>query len=84
MTQQEQIVLDIIEEVLPASIDATQLSWEQDLREYGLDSLRLVQLIVSLEEALGVSFPFDRLEMEHMTTVGDIDKTICQLLEEYT
>ncbi len=44
----------------------------EDMRESGLDSLSLVMLVASMEEAFGVSFSEDDLDPEELRTLDDL------------
>ncbi len=48
------------------------LSDGEEMRESGLDSLSLVMLIASMEEAFGISFSEDDLDPEQLITLDDL------------
>ena len=50
--------------------DATKITMDSNLKELGLDSLDLVEIILDAEEKLGISFKDE--ELLSFTTVGDV------------
>lgn len=50
--------------------DAAKITMESNLKELGLDSLDLVEIILDGEERLGITFEND--ELLKFTTVGDV------------
>jgi D-alanine--poly(phosphoribitol) ligase subunit 2 len=59
---------------------ATQLpSEETDLLETGLvDSIKIIELVLELEQRFGVSFPFEELEIEDFRTVPKLAECIAR------
>jgi acyl carrier protein len=55
---------------LPFLSDDEKLSPEHDLREFGLDSMGVVDLLVSLESEYSVRLTDDLLSMETFATPG--------------
>ena len=53
--------------------DASKITMESSLKELGLDSLDLVEIILDAEERLGITFEND--ELLTFTTVGDVVKS---------
>ncbi len=51
---------------------STQVSAEQQLREIGINSITYVQILISLEDELGVEFPDQFLDFEALSTVGSL------------
>ena len=52
------------------------------LVELGFDSLRFIQLIVQLENALGIEFADDMLNYRHFERIGDVLRYLESLLSE--
>ena len=50
--------------------DASKITMESNLKELGLDSLDLVEIILDGEEKLGITFEND--ELLKFVTVGDV------------
>lgn len=51
---------------------------DEDLIDSGLlDSLALVELLLSIEEEYGMQIPFDRLEIDDVRTVNRLAAFIC-------
>lgn len=53
--------------------DASKISMDSSLKELGLDSLDLVEIILDGEERLGITFEND--ELLTFKTVGDVVKS---------
>ena len=51
-----------------------ELSHSESLKESGLDSLSLVELVISIEAAFGFSFSEDDLQPESIETLDDLIK----------
>ena len=50
--------------------DATKITMDSNLKELGLDSLDLVEILMSLEEEFSVSIPDEAIP--NIKTVGDL------------
>ena len=50
--------------------DATKITMDSNLKELGLDSLDLVEIVLDGEERLGITF--ENEELLKFTTVGDV------------
>jgi acyl carrier protein len=61
-----------------------ELSGDLNLREFGLDSLGVVDLLVSLEEMYGVHFINDDLTMETFAAPSVLWATLCRLINSTT
>ncbi len=67
-------IVKIAEETIGAYLEE-----EEPLMESGVDSLSLVTLVVSIEEAFGVAFLDDDLQPENLRTLS----TLISLTEKY-
>jgi acyl carrier protein len=63
-----------------AGVRAADIRPDRTIVEYGIDSLRAMELVVSLEEAFGVSIPDDCLAT--MTTLKQVTAFVTAKLEE--
>jgi acyl carrier protein len=61
-------------------IDPHMITFETVLRDLGMDSLDIVEVVMELEEETGVSIPEE--EVERMLTIGDIIRYLQQQQEE--
>jgi acyl carrier protein len=61
---------------LPFLPPAQELEPDTDLREYGLDSLGIVELLAQLEQAFGVRFLDEALTLETFETPDVLWKTL--------
>ncbi|MCH4236213.1 MAG: acyl carrier protein [Bacilli bacterium] len=63
-----------IEKAFAKTLKVDEVKPEAELRELGLDSLDLVELMMELEEEFGIEFSND--EMIEFKTVSDVYKSI--------
>lgn len=63
-----------VSEILSKRVDVSSLSENDSLQKLGLDSLDLVEVMLEIEEALGIEFDSD--EISQVTTLGDVLKLI--------
>lgn len=74
------MVADILEtEVLRSDLDLDRTS---GLEESGLDSLKLTQVLLSVEERTGLWLDEENLTPENLETVGTLADCIYDVLEE--
>ncbi|MDJ1136556.1 acyl carrier protein [Streptomyces iconiensis] len=67
---------DILNEV--ADVEPSDVAYEKTLAELDVDSLAMIEIIVSIEKVFSISLPDD--ELKSLRTVGDIvDKVESQL-----
>jgi acyl carrier protein len=64
---------------LPFLPDDEELRPELDLREFGLDSMGVIDLLVSLESEYGVHFTDDLLSMDTFATPGVLWAALAEL-----
>lgn len=70
------IIKDILE------IDAVEPN--TDLRDYGMDSMNAMRILVSIEEELGIEFDDEDLEIENVSTISKIQKLLLEQYNIYT
>jgi D-alanine--poly(phosphoribitol) ligase subunit 2 len=62
-----------ISEIFSERFETRLASAEVDLLETGLvDSVKIVELVLEIEQRLGVSLPFEELEIEDFRTVSKL------------
>ena len=61
-------------------VPAERLQAASTLREAGIDSLAVIDLIVAIEERLGISFP--ERDLESMRSFDDLASAVERLLAE--
>jgi len=61
-------------------VPAERLQAASTLREAGIDSLAVIDLIVAIEERLGISFP--ERDLESMRSFDDLASVVERLLAE--
>jgi D-alanine--poly(phosphoribitol) ligase subunit 2 len=75
LSQLQQQITDIFAERFETRLD----SHEVDLLESGLvDSVRIVELVLEIEQRFGVSLPFEHLEIEDFRTVFRLAERIAR------
>lgn len=63
-------VIDTVKTILGKRVDISSLSEEGKLVDLGLDSLDLVEVMIEIEEEVGVEFSSD--EIAHLVTLKDV------------
>jgi acyl carrier protein len=63
-----------VQEILAKRVDISSLKEEDSLSDLGLDSLDLVEVMLEIEEALGIEF--DSSEIGEVASLGDVLKLI--------
>ena len=63
-------VVDTVKTILSKRIDISALKEDDDLSALGLDSLDLVEVMIEIEEEVGVEFTSD--EIAELTTLKDV------------
>jgi acyl carrier protein len=71
----------LLREHLPFLPDDEALLPDLDLREFGLDSLGVVDLLVSLESAYSIRLADDILSMDTFATPGVLWETLSEIQE---
>ncbi|HPY80094.1 MAG: acyl carrier protein [Erysipelotrichaceae bacterium] len=64
------VVIDTVKTILGKRVDVSSLKQEDKLVDLGLDSLDLVEVMIEIEEQLGVEFSSD--EIAHLITLKDV------------
>ena len=54
----------------------TKLQWTRDCLRIGADSLDAVEIIMGIEDELGITVPQEELESKNLATVGDVYELI--------
>ena len=60
----------VVSEILAKRVDISKLKEEDSLRDIGLDSLDLVEVMLEIEDALGVEF--DSEEIANLSTLQSV------------
>ena len=72
--------LNVLRATLPAGDGDAELRPEDRLRDLGLDSLLLVQLVVELEDEFRMTMPDDAIAPENFETVATVWETVSRSL----
>jgi len=75
---------DLLREYLPFLSSDEPLTPDTDLRDAGLDSLGTVELLGLLEEAYGVRFVDEALNLDTFATPGSLWGTLSRMSETAT
>jgi D-alanine--poly(phosphoribitol) ligase subunit 2 len=80
MDQQEQLQRQIAD-IFAGRFDTKLESDDVDLLETGIvDSVKIVELVLEIEQRFGVSLPFEELEIEDFRTVPRLAERIARTL----
>lgn len=60
-----------------------EISLEKDLKEYGMDSLNAIELVVALEMEFGIEFAEDDLLVDNLCTVQKIILVVRKYQESF-
>ncbi len=66
--------IETLKEILSEKVDVTQLKEDDLLTGLGLDSLDLVEIMLTIEDRLGVEFTSE--EIANLSTIKDVVKLI--------
>lgn len=55
---------------------------DQSLRDAGLKSLDLVNMMLAVEDEFGIEFPQDLLTIENFRTIGAIERLVAQVADQ--
>ena len=81
MTRYEEILLQLYEILKPFAKDGQSLSEDTELlSDLGLDSMKVMQLLLETEERFDISIPLNIIP--NVRTVGDFARQIEQLTEQ--
>lgn len=67
----EKTIRNKLAEVLKIG-NSEEISLDKDLKEYGMDSLNAIELVVALEMEFGIEFAEDDLLVDNLCTVQKI------------
>lgn len=67
----EKTIRNKVAEVLKIE-NSEEISLDKDLKEYGMDSLNAIELVVALEMEFGIEFAEDDLLVDNLCTVQKI------------
>lgn len=60
-----------------------EISLEKDLKEYGMDSLNAIELVVALEMEFGIEFAEDDLLVDNLCTVQKLILVVRKYQESF-
>lgn len=67
-------VIETVKSILAEKVDVSNLKEEDSLQSLGLDSLDLVEVMLSIEDQLGIEFTSE--EIAQLSTLKDVIKLI--------
>ena len=67
-------VIETVKSILAEKVDVSKLKEEDSLKSLGLDSLDLVEVMLSIEDQLGIEFTSE--EIAQLSTLKDVVKLI--------
>jgi len=75
-------VLNMLGDVLPLFENMKQINEMEDLRDYGMDSLNCIKVIIELESVFDIQIPAELLGLSSVKTVRDICKLVSEVIED--
>lgn len=78
-SQIEHDFLELLREFLPLLRESEPIDRDMHLPDYGLDSLRTVQLMLELEDTFGVSFPDEEITGATFATPAQLWEVVSKL-----
>ncbi len=78
----EKTIRNKLAEVLKIE-NSEEISLDKDLKEYGMDSLNAIELVVALEMEFGIEFAEDDLLVDNLCTVQKIILVVRKYLEPF-
>ena len=76
----EKIIRDKIREILEIE-NADKMAKAEDLKEYGMDSLNAIELIVALEMEFAIEFNEEDLLVDNLCTIQKLKDVVKKNLE---
>ena len=75
-------IAEIVVERLFLDVSPADIGHDESLTlAYGVDSVRLFDMVVSMEDDFGISFEDDELTLENFDTLDRIDRRVREKLE---
>lgn len=78
----EKTIRNKLAEVLKIE-NSEEISLDKDLKEYGMDSLNAIELVVALEMEFGIEFAEDDLLVDNLCTVQKIILVVRKYQESF-
>jgi acyl carrier protein len=72
MDELKQQIISIIKETLPTITDSDNIDEDNNLQNFGLDSLRCVELVIALEDYFKIEIPEEKLSINNFSNLQDI------------
>jgi acyl carrier protein len=73
-------VLSVLHDYLPEAPPGEPLRPDDTLMELGIDSLKLVEFIIGLEESFRIAIPDDEIVAANFATVGSVSLLVSRIL----
>lgn len=77
----ERVIRDKLEEIMEIE-HPEELSLEEDLKEYGMDSLNAIELVVALELEFGIEFEEEDLLVDNLCTIQKLIDVVSKYAEK--
>ena len=79
MSNREETIVRLVEKVLNLNINT---NFEENLIDNGMDSVKVIQLLVELEENFNIEFADEDLQMKYFVSVKEILKLVSKKLNK--
>ena len=73
-------MLDKIKLIVLRTLDNEKLAYDDDLREFGMDSITFVKIVIDIEEEFNIVFPVKDLDEQKCKTIRDLSNIINEQL----
>lgn len=79
MSNKEKIIIELVEQILDIDINCDVYA---NLINVGMDSIKVIQLLVKLEEEFNIEFADEDLQMKFFVSIKEIAKLVDKKLNE--
>lgn len=79
MSNKEKIIIELVEQILYTDINCDVYA---NLINVGMDSIKVIQLLVKLEEEFNIEFADEDLQMKFFVSIKEIAKLVDKKLNE--
>jgi acyl carrier protein len=80
MTDVQEKIRDVLSESGRLAVPADRLDGDEDLFAVGLDSLAIVNVLMSLEEQFDIELPDELLSRRSFSSIATIEKIVTDLI----
>lgn len=75
-------ITEEIQELIAGLVEGTEVSPTDDLKELGVDSVLMINLIVQLEQTYGICFDDEELDHSYFSTISTLAELVSRKYRE--